>query len=333
MKKFQIPFVNSVIVGCVILAELTDGKSAQILYGKGVSSRYSLKMDGVVEVIGSESPWCESGHGFIEESSIRGGEGHVGGKVYGGCVDVGIGRDIGYGGEEIVHHARVVGVVDGRLVVPRLEYIAPVEAPCQGHVVQVHQNRPVGENRIDVDLLDVRQVGHAVHRQVEIVQVLYLAIIHVHLLHLVAYLVEGVAGQPVGRHLVPEGLVVVLLVVLVRDYAQKVASEQRRRRRRNEPPPIHPPRCFPIPFPFPLPLHLLALPNGLAPTNETHSQTGCIIRGFPGSSRRCPADPKPGHLGRTCRMIQATAQRTANPRAAVSGIGARQTYTYDDREA
>ena len=125
-------------------------------------------------------------------------------KVDGGGVDLGVGRDVGDGGEEEVHLAGVVGLVDGGPVepgwqlnrlykspkkltkmaqniaqkiyqspkcllnlVPGLQDVGEEEGSAEGHVVQVEQRRPVGEHRVDVDLLDVRLVGDHVLRHLE----------------------------------------------------------------------------------------------------------------------------------------------------------------------
>ena len=41
---------------------------------------------------------------------------------------------------------------------PGLQDVGEEECPAEGHVVEVEQRRPVGEDRVDVDLFDVRLV-------------------------------------------------------------------------------------------------------------------------------------------------------------------------------
>ena len=68
-------------------------------------------------------PWSEERHRQVEESSVGGCVAHVWAKVDCRGVDLGVGRDVGHSGEEVVHHARVVGVVDGRTVEPKQRII------------------------------------------------------------------------------------------------------------------------------------------------------------------------------------------------------------------
>ena len=53
-------------------------------------------------------PGREQRHGEIVEAPVGGRVGHVGGEVEAAGVDLGVGRDVGNGGEVEVHHARVV---------------------------------------------------------------------------------------------------------------------------------------------------------------------------------------------------------------------------------
>ena len=66
------------------------------------------------------SPRPEQRHGEVEEAPEGGRVGHVGAEVDGRGVDLRVGAHVGHGREEIVHHARVVGVVDGRAVEPEI---------------------------------------------------------------------------------------------------------------------------------------------------------------------------------------------------------------------
>ena len=67
------------------------------------------------------SPRPEQGHGEVEEAPEGGRVGHVGAEVDGAGVHLGVGGNVGHRGEEEVHHARVVRVVDGRTVEPGIE--------------------------------------------------------------------------------------------------------------------------------------------------------------------------------------------------------------------
>ena len=67
------------------------------------------------------SPRSEQGHCEVEEPPEGGRVGHVGAEVDGRGVDLRVGAHVGHGGEEVVHHARVVRVVDGRTVEPGIE--------------------------------------------------------------------------------------------------------------------------------------------------------------------------------------------------------------------
>ena len=116
-------------------------------------------MHGVVVVVRPVRPGCEERHGLVEEALVRRRVRHVGAEVDGGGVDLGVGGDVGDGREEEVHLARVVRLVVGGAVEPGLQDVREEERSAEGHVVQVQQRRPVGEHRVDVDLLDVGLVG------------------------------------------------------------------------------------------------------------------------------------------------------------------------------
>lgn len=150
----------------------------------------------IIKVICSEGSRCKSGEGFIEETPVGWGIGCVGREVDGRGVDVRIGGDIRHRGQEVVHHARIVSVIDRRSDKARLEYITPEEASAKGHVVQVQESGAIREHWIDVDVLDVGQMRHRVLRQIQIPEVLDLTVVLVHLVHSHANLVEGVAGLP-----------------------------------------------------------------------------------------------------------------------------------------
>ncbi len=80
-------------------------------------------MDGVIVVIGSEGPGGKEWHGLVEEASVGRRVGHVGTEIDGGSVDLWVGGHVGDGGEEVVHHAGVVSVIDDRLVEPVVDVI------------------------------------------------------------------------------------------------------------------------------------------------------------------------------------------------------------------
>lgn len=150
----------------------------------------------IIEVIRSEGSRRESRKGFIEEASVGRGIGRVGRKVDGRGVDVRIRGDIRHCGQEVVHHSRIVSVVDRWSDEARLEDVAPEEASAEGHVVKVQQGGAIREHRIDVDILDVWQMRHCVLRQIQVAEMLNLTVVIVHLIHSQANLVEGVAGLP-----------------------------------------------------------------------------------------------------------------------------------------
>ena len=64
--------------------------------------------------------------------------------------------------------------------------------------MQVEQRGSVREDRVDVDLLDVRQVGDGVLRKLEVTRVLDGAVLLVHGHHLRHDLVESIADFPEG---------------------------------------------------------------------------------------------------------------------------------------
>lgn len=150
----------------------------------------------VVEVIRSKGSWGKSGKGLIEEASVGRGVRRIGREVDSRGVDIWIGGNVCHRGEEIVHHAWIVSIVDRRSDEARLQNVTPEETPAECHVVEVQQGRAIGKHRIDVDVLYVGQMRHRVVRQVEIAKVLYQAIVIVHLVHSHANLIEGVAGLP-----------------------------------------------------------------------------------------------------------------------------------------
>ena len=97
----------------------------------------------------------EERHGQIEKAPVGRRVRHVGAEVVGGSVDLGIGGHVGHGGEEVVHHARIVGVVDDRSVESRLQNVGEKEGSAEGHVMQMQERGSVREDRIDVDFFDV----------------------------------------------------------------------------------------------------------------------------------------------------------------------------------
>jgi len=159
-------------------------------------------VNGIIEIVQPEGSWSESREGFVEEATIRRGIRTVRREVDGRGVDVGIGRHVGHGGQEVVHHAGIIGVVNGGTNESRLEYVAPEEAPTQGHILEMQQGCAIGEDGIHVDLLDVRLVGHRIHGHEQVRVVLDGAVIRVHLVELPLDLIEGVPSLPLvlGEH-------------------------------------------------------------------------------------------------------------------------------------
>ena len=64
---------------------------------------------------------------------------------------------------------------------PRLQNIGEEECPAQRHVVQMQQCCPIGEDWVDVDLLDVGEVGDAVVGQLQLADVFDGAVVLIHL--------------------------------------------------------------------------------------------------------------------------------------------------------
>lgn len=150
----------------------------------------------LVEIIFPKRPRREPGKGFVEEAPIRGRVRHVGREVNRRRVHVEVGGNVRHRGQKVVHHPRVVRVVDGGSYEPTLHYVAPEEGPAEGDVVQVQEGGAVRENGVYVDVLDVGEVGHDVVVEVEVTQVLDGAVLGVDAVQLQPDLVEGVAGLP-----------------------------------------------------------------------------------------------------------------------------------------
>lgn len=105
--------------------------SHQVFRFEHVERGDSLQVNGVVVVVGPERPRREEGHGLVKEASVGRCIGHVGAEVDGGRVDLRVGGHVGDGGQEVVHHARVVRVVDCWTVEPRLQDVGEEEGPAK----------------------------------------------------------------------------------------------------------------------------------------------------------------------------------------------------------
>jgi len=86
-------------------------------------------MDWVVEVVRSIGAGGKSRHGLVEETPVGRRVGGIGGKVDGAGVDHGVGCNISHRGQEVVHHARVIGVIESRSNKPRLQGVAEEKSP------------------------------------------------------------------------------------------------------------------------------------------------------------------------------------------------------------
>ena len=115
-KPSLVPVVDPVKVARVVVTVFAGGNGAQVFGLEHVKSGDSLQMDGVVIIVSPEGSGCKEWHGLVEEASVRRGVRHVGAEVDCRGVDLGIGGHVRNGGEEEVHHAGVVCVVDDRSV-------------------------------------------------------------------------------------------------------------------------------------------------------------------------------------------------------------------------
>lgn len=150
----------------------------------------------IVEIIRPECPWCKSGKGLIEEAPVGRRVRHVGRKINSRGIDIRVGGNVCHCGQEIIHHAWVISVIDRRSDEARLQNVTPEEAPAERHVVEMQQSCAIREYWIDIDILYVGQMRRSVLWQVQVAEMLYLAVVVVHLVHSHADLVERVAGLP-----------------------------------------------------------------------------------------------------------------------------------------
>lgn len=88
-------------------------------------------MDGVVVVVGAVGARAEQRHRQVEEAPVRRRVRHVRAEVDGRGVDLRVGGHVGYRGQEVVHHAGVVRVVDGGAVEPGLQDVGEEERPAR----------------------------------------------------------------------------------------------------------------------------------------------------------------------------------------------------------
>ena len=175
-----VPVIDSIEIGSVIEALVAGGNSPQIPRLEHVEGGDPLQVNGIIEVVSPKSARSIERHGQVEEASIGRRVGHVGREIYGRSVDFGIGRDVGHSGQKVVHHAGVISVVDGWSVEAGLQDVGVEKGSAQGHVMQVQQGRSVGKDGIDVDLLDVGQVGDGVLAHFEVAHMLNGTIVAVH---------------------------------------------------------------------------------------------------------------------------------------------------------
>lgn len=154
-QPLPVPLVDLIKVGCVIFGLRRLWNGAQIAYVKCVHGGDFLQMNGIVEVVQPKGARSEPWKCFVEEASVGAGVGAVRGEVDGRCVQERIGRDVGHGGQKVIHHARIVGVVDGWTNETALQDVTPEERSTQGHVVQMQQSRSIREHGINVDLFNV----------------------------------------------------------------------------------------------------------------------------------------------------------------------------------
>ena len=131
-------------------------------------------MNRIIVVISPERSGGKQWHGQVKESSVGRRVGHVGREVDGAGVQFGVGGDVSNGGEVVVHQARVVRLVGIGSVEPGLEDEGEEEGAGEGHVVDVEHVGPVGEDRVDVDVLDIWFVGDCILREEEFTDMLKL---------------------------------------------------------------------------------------------------------------------------------------------------------------
>ena len=134
-------------------------------------------MDWIIVVVRSEGSRSKQWHRQVEETSVGGRVGHVGREVDGAGIQFGVGGDVSYGGEVVVHQAGVVGLVSVGPVEPRLEDEGEEEGPGERHVVDVQHVRPVGQDGVDVDVFDIWFVGDRVLREEKFTDMLTMEII------------------------------------------------------------------------------------------------------------------------------------------------------------
>lgn len=201
-QPLAIPFVDLVVIGRVIFRQRIGWNGAQISHIECVHRRNLLQMNWIVEIVQSECAGRETRECFIEEASIRRCVRTVRRKINGRSVDERIGRNIGDRRQEIVHHARIVGVIDGRSNEATLQNVTPEERSTQCHVVQMQQCRSIREDRVDVHLFDVNQMRYRVVGQVQIAQMLNRTIVGRHTVHADAHLIECIFRLPfiLGQH-------------------------------------------------------------------------------------------------------------------------------------
>lgn len=191
-----IPFVYLVEVRCVIFRQRVLRDGAQIAHIECVHRWDFLQMNWIIEVVQTECSRRKTWECFVEEAAIWRRVRTVWWEINGRSVDEWVGGDISNRWQEVIHHSRIVCVIDRRPNETTLQNIAPEKWSTQCHVMQMKQRRSIRKDRIDVDFFDVDQMWHRIFRQIEIIQMLNRAIVGRHFVHSNANFIKSISRLP-----------------------------------------------------------------------------------------------------------------------------------------
>lgn len=133
----SIPLIYSIKFAGVIFRQWFRWNCTQITYFECVHCWNFLQMNWIIEVVQSECAWRKSWECLIEEAAIRRCVRTVWWKVYSRGIDKRIGRYISHRWQEIIHHTRIVGIVDCGPNKTALQNVTPEEWSTQCHVVEM----------------------------------------------------------------------------------------------------------------------------------------------------------------------------------------------------
>lgn len=201
-QPLAIPFVDLVKIGRVIFRQWIARNGTQITHIERIHRRNLLQMNRIVEIVQTECARRKARKCLVEESTIRWCVRTVWRKINGRSVDEWIRRNVGHRRQEIVHHSRIVGVIDGRPNETTLQNVTPEERSTQRHIVQMQQCRSIRKYRIDVHLFDIDQMRDRILVQIQIAQMLNRTIVCGHSVHADAHLIECIFRLPfiLGQH-------------------------------------------------------------------------------------------------------------------------------------